>query len=539
MNKRFDILWNDFLEGELDAAGQTELQQLTTADPSLLSVAADRYQQHTLLGFIHRENPDASEAFIADTLGKIPASGESFTSSTISRIHPPNIVSFKKRFLPALSAAAVLLLGFILFRSIPSSSPAGIPTAAAPAVAQLILAEDCEWHPDFLHLYEGQSLAAGPIALKSGSAVLRFEGGAELVLTGDTRIDLLSGNSSRLTRGRVVVRADNGAEGFVLETPASEFVDLGTEFSVRVSPSGSTRLQVHEGKVSADSKIITAGHGLVFDDSESKTSRSEEVAADAPRFQDMIRRANPRERRDLMLAYEGFFMKEGPYSATDLNDGHGWAGPWRERNTPDSDQSGPLQLAIRQGKMNAPWPVRGGRLGALELPSGHHSIMRPLEKPIDLSKSGNTFISFMIADGSAGSSAGDIVLTLRSSRQSDRAKIGFGWAKSRAPLVRSSDGKISRGTRHVPTGSTIFCVGKISRSADGTDLIRFRCYNPAETLHFLEPAEWDVDTHRIDLGAKLDIVEITTKSASSICLDEIRLGPTWRSVVPLDLDKFQ
>ena len=537
MNERFDTLWNDFLEGELDEIHFAELRILLESDPSLAAIAADCYQLHKLLGYLHTES--SVEAFVDNTIARLPASADRFAASTVGRLAPPPARLRANWWAPAFAAAALAIFAFTQFHHTGKSIE-----SAPPAVARLILAEDCEWQPEFAYLEEGQSLGVGPIALKSGSAVLRFEGGAEIVLSGDTRIELVSGNASRLDHGDVIVRAEDGAEGFILDTPASEFIDLGTEFTVSVGSSGETKMQVHEGEVASDENIITAGHAIVFENPDSKVGRKTIADPNAPRFQEMLRRANPRERRDLMQVYEGFFVEEGSYQLSQMNEGKGWTGNWRFRegeelrSYPKLGSSGKMKVA--HGKMNAPWPVRGGRLGALALAPGHHALLRDIAAPIDLSKDGIMFFSFMVSDSDSAQPGQmqDLSIALRSSENYYNGKLSFGWADSRNPLIRSGGGKISRGTRAIPAGETIFCVAKIVSSAGSPDTIQFRCYNSTDSMHFVEPAEWDVEDHSIDLSSKLDILEIVSRSGSTIWIDEIRIGPTWRSVTPLDIEKF-
>ena len=540
MNEQFDRLWNDFLEGELDESHFAELRCLLAADKDLVKIAVDRYQTHKLLGYLHAESASCLEAFADDTVARLPASGRKFAASTVRRLHPPSPKPRANWWAPAFAAAAIAVFAFTQFRNPAQSAPESAP----PSVARLILAEDCEWQPEFAHLKEGQSLAAGPIALKSGSAVVRFEGGAEVVLSGDTRIDLVSGNEGHLDHGDVIVRAEDGAEGFILNTIASEFVDLGTEFTVKVSPTGETLMEVHEGEVAADSNIIKAGHAIVFENPNSKVGRETVANPDSPRFAEMLRRANPRERRDLMQIYEGFFVEEGTFQLGQMNEGKGWAGPWRLRrgdelrSYPKLNSSGKMEIA--HGKMNAPWPVRGGRLGSLQLPPGHHVLLRDIAEPLKVSSDGIVFFSFMVSDSKSGDPGHlqDLSLAFRSSENYYRGKLSFGWADSRTPLIRSGGGQISRGTRAIPAGETIFCVGRIVTSADSPDSIQFRCYNSADPMEFMEPAVWDVEGHSIDLDSELDILEIASKSGLTIWIDEIRIGPTWRSVTPLDIEKF-
>jgi anti-sigma factor RsiW len=49
-DERFDELWTDFLEGELDAAGFDELEQLLASDPALARRAADLLRRASAAG---------------------------------------------------------------------------------------------------------------------------------------------------------------------------------------------------------------------------------------------------------------------------------------------------------------------------------------------------------------------------------------------------------------------------------------------------------------------------------------------------------
>ena len=74
--ERFEELWNDYLEGDLNENGMQELHELLEATPELVSDAADMFQLHRLLGVI--ANQDDTEAFVEETMDRIPDSGAQF-----------------------------------------------------------------------------------------------------------------------------------------------------------------------------------------------------------------------------------------------------------------------------------------------------------------------------------------------------------------------------------------------------------------------------------------------------------------------------
>lgn len=434
------------------------------------------------------------------------------------------------------AAAAILIAALLVVQALSPDSIAPGP------VATLLLAEDCQWNDRSKTMVEGQRLLPGRLWLEQGSAVVRFAGGAELVLTGNTRINLLSAKSVKLAHGEVVVRAENGAEGFTVVTPEGELIDLGTEFAVRVEESGTTELHVHEGEVAVKETVFAAGQAI-------RMSKQEgvEVAINAPRFDEAVRKANPRERRDLMLAYEGFHVAEGVFQPSELDTGKGWDGPWRLRTAAEFGQNGPdtsENMRITHGKMNMAWPVKGGRLGMLELPPGRNIRLRELAKPIDFSKYGITYVSFLaaengmpeISDQKPQTRREDLRITLRSSDDYFGESISLGWSLNRAPRIQQPDGVVHRAIRTVPPNETVFCVAKIIRRAKAKDQILFRFYRESDHLDFFEPADWDIESGDADLSAKLDTLLITSIGQNTRFVDEIRIGPTWRSVTPIDVE---
>ena len=96
---RFEELWADYLEGELDEAGRGELQRLLAAEPRMQR-AVDAYEIHRLLGMLAGEaqlpadpaqhkadaGPSAADAFVADTMAQLRADDDAFAGDVMSRI---------------------------------------------------------------------------------------------------------------------------------------------------------------------------------------------------------------------------------------------------------------------------------------------------------------------------------------------------------------------------------------------------------------------------------------------------------------------
>lgn len=84
-------------------------------------------------------------------------------------------------------------------------------------------------------------------ALTHGMIELGFPDGAHAILEAPAVFEIVSTDRLQLRIGRCSVHAPEGAEGFRVETPVSQIVDLGTRFSVRVNEVGETDVQVVEG----------------------------------------------------------------------------------------------------------------------------------------------------------------------------------------------------------------------------------------------------------------------------------------------------
>ena len=94
---------------------------------------------------------------------------------------------------------------------------------------------------------EGCTLPAGRLLLRSGVATLAYVNGILLTMEGPADLDLISADRVFCRSGRLRARVPKGAEGFVIASPSSAVVDLGTEFGLNVKPDGRSEVMVFEG----------------------------------------------------------------------------------------------------------------------------------------------------------------------------------------------------------------------------------------------------------------------------------------------------
>lgn len=96
----------------------------------------------------------------------------------------------------------------------------------------------------------GVRFGPGEYELLEGIVHLRFAQGADMVLASPARLEVTDSQHTRLAFGKVRVIAPPTAKGFTIATRAADYVDLGTEFGLRVdSQSGASDLYVFDGQV--------------------------------------------------------------------------------------------------------------------------------------------------------------------------------------------------------------------------------------------------------------------------------------------------
>lgn len=95
----------------------------------------------------------------------------------------------------------------------------------------------------------GKPLDAGRIRLGGGAVELTLRNGVVMVFEGPGELDLAGELAATLHDGNVVVRMPAGMQGFVVRTPTTDVLDLGTEFAVSIGAGNTTDVQVYDGAV--------------------------------------------------------------------------------------------------------------------------------------------------------------------------------------------------------------------------------------------------------------------------------------------------
>jgi len=132
---------------------------------------------------------------------------------------------------------------------------------------------------------QGVSVVAGNYDLLEGVVHIRFAHGADVVLAAPACLAVTDLSHAVLSQGSIRVIAPPTAAGFTIATPAARYIDLGTEFGLRVDPQdGASDLYVFDGQVNVGDPSSDRILSEEFEGSSSRYVKG--VAAAAPELKD-------------------------------------------------------------------------------------------------------------------------------------------------------------------------------------------------------------------------------------------------------------
>jgi hypothetical protein len=540
MDDGFAELWQAFLDGGLDDAQMAALEERLRADPALAAVAAERYVEHRLLTLaLHREEPGR---FVAATSARLDAGSDDFARRIQSRItsvaHPAASVPVRRlgwsHYAFAASAAALVALAVVWW-----TTPA--VTEPLRPVATLVLADRCAWEGPAP--VAGQRLMTGVLRLTSGTALVRFDGGAEVMLSGTTELALESPGSAALRLGQATVRADEGAVGFVLRTPVSEVTDLGTEFTLSVDRSGVTDLQVLDGAVAwRGLRVAGADAGTVLRQGEAVRLRSADDRAGealplsakplAARLQQV-----PAAEQGRLLSYEGFAYPFARAVSRDQNAdaGIGWRAPWY-RSQPTNELPLDFLPGVNLAMPDDLLPATGGALRLvteIEKPDTYRdAYMRLYVEPHDLARDDVRYLSLLVqrsATYDAPKHHWFRCMLTSETVPSDR--LGFGIMSNGCPHLLSRFGN-TNGSVAIRDEVPYLCVLKVVSGRTAPDQAFFKIYGPGEPVDRHEPAAWTLVGQPGHYDGVLGSIHLNNGTDRAWIVDELRMGTSWESVTP-------
>ena len=264
-DERFIELWNDYLEGELDESGITELRYLLAKDDRRLQTAADSYRMHRLLGLHVQDTKSGQDEFVRETISRLPAEADEFVGTVMRQLPPGKTKQARTRvakWLAALAAAILLLAGAYFLA----------PRAESEIATITELNGALQWTGDggrvVRDLEAGSLLHGGTLESLSADswAALTFRDGSTVTLSGRSTLTISEGEQKELhlREGSVsahVMPQRNGSP-MLIHTPTAKLEVLGTRLDVEAEVS-STTLHVNEGQVRvtrlADGRVVEVG----------------------------------------------------------------------------------------------------------------------------------------------------------------------------------------------------------------------------------------------------------------------------------------
>ncbi len=207
----------------------------------------------------------------------------------LERVSEPKVIEkvpFRATFLPVgFAAGFAFLLGAVVMHfggeTVPDESVnnVGVEEPLAEGFAVIENLFGAEWAPNEKTRKRGDSLGAEVLRLQGGLAEVQFFSGAMMMIQGPAEIALKSAWEASCQHGVVRMRVPPAARGFKLQGPATEIVDLGTEFGFQVRD-GAAHVEVLDGEISfrhreGEEHIATKGAAwaLPSDRAESEAER--------------------------------------------------------------------------------------------------------------------------------------------------------------------------------------------------------------------------------------------------------------------------
>lgn len=276
MNPEFDQIFDAYLAGELSVEQSVEFAEKLDSDPSFRSA---------FVGFVE-ETHDL--ALVAEEFEDSHQEEKGFLLSN-------------SRFRAVFAAAAVVFLVIAagLFWPGQDADHPIVSDLAGEAqdhsVAQLEKAIGVHWIGS-AQPTQGAALEPGILHIAEGVAQFEFYSGAQVIVEGPAEFELISPYHARCLKGKIRARVPEQAQGFSIQTPSFELIDLGTEFGMDVSTSGAANVRVFDGEVELHtanrSKQSVLGGQAIAIDSEGNSSPMQDESFLYPDFAEVQARAD-------------------------------------------------------------------------------------------------------------------------------------------------------------------------------------------------------------------------------------------------------
>ncbi|MBI9015857.1 MAG: FecR domain-containing protein [Phycisphaerae bacterium] len=151
-------------------------------------------------------------------------------------------------FRVAGAIAAMIIFAFML-NNLPKliSEPTLRPSKYF--VARLIESNGAIWTMGLDSNQNNQEMIVGMYELSAGLVHIELFDGANVIIEAPAKFELESDSRLFLFSGKLTANVPRGSEGFKVATPSADYVDIGTEFGIKVGDDGSSEMYVFDGEV--------------------------------------------------------------------------------------------------------------------------------------------------------------------------------------------------------------------------------------------------------------------------------------------------
>jgi hypothetical protein len=410
---------------------------------------------------------------------------------------------------------------------------AGVKTAPAGYVATIASAS-VDAILDDAAVVPGSRLTPGAYHLTAGGVSIRFDGGARILLEGNSRFAIDSRRAMKVHEGTFVFHGDQTCESIEIVTPQSVFKNIGTQYAAVID---SQREEVHvaEGAVrrttsdaddDAQHELIEAGAGRRYDVADAK---AESIPLDGELVGRSLEEGSPEASPSHPNAVDDL---RGDSALLDgLESGSGWVGPWESRR-------GDLRVSSPglSGEGSAAVVHDGAASG--ESRSAAH---RRLQDPIDLGSDGISYVRFLVRRGPAppqGEHLALVVLRMRGLTTQEEigqsALVQIALRKHDGVFLRVADTLSTASIPQIP-GQTYAVVAKIVAGSSQPDQVLVSLIAADRLAGSAEPTEWSLVSEDVDSDLRFEKLSLEFSSGGQIAIGDLCIGPTWASVaLPLD-----
>lgn len=291
MSTPIQTLIDGYLDETLTPDQLSELETWINANPDHAKRFADA---------VHFDERMTAELSWQQFTDPDSAKSDSIESSPVS----PATFPLSKRMVWTIAAiaAAILMVAGWAIRT--ADEPANVNEATGPSIAQnsvapadpdgepdttfatLVQSIDATWEDEHAS-QSGDRLDAQTIRLRSGIVQVQFDSGVEVTLEGPASYELQSIDRTKLAYGLLSATVPPGAEGFRVDTPSAQVIDLGTAFGIELDREGLSKVSVFDGEVEVvtdkdhQKRLLTEGQSLEL----SSDGSMSDIAFETQRFE--------------------------------------------------------------------------------------------------------------------------------------------------------------------------------------------------------------------------------------------------------------